>query len=152
MSCAALTDVRYGSRTASPTSAGRGRSTPRKRTPIGGSKNKRTLAREAELAVAAKRAAILGTDMPDLNVPLDSLDVLEQTMRHFYIKAMVEKSLGEKADWKAVDAAMVQAAAMAEKVAVYRHTKLAAVRLAGELKRPTDGASLESYWNGSRLS
>jgi hypothetical protein len=47
---------------------------------------------------------------------------------------------------------MVQAAAMAEKVAVYRHTKLAAVRLAGELKRPTDGASLESYWNGSRLS
>jgi hypothetical protein len=41
---------------------------------------------------------------------------------------------------------------MAEKVAVYRHTKLAAVRLAGELKRPTDGASLESYWNGSRLS
>jgi hypothetical protein len=104
------------------------------------------------LAVAAKRAAILGTDMPDLNVPLDSLDVLEQTMRHFYIKAMVEKSLGEKADWKAVDAAMVQAAAMAEKVAVYRHTKLAAVRLAGELKRPTDGASLESYWNGSRLS
>jgi hypothetical protein len=38
---------------------------------------------------------------------------------------------------------MVQAAAMAEKVAVYRHTKLAAVRLAGELKRPTDGASLD---------
>jgi hypothetical protein len=38
-------------------------------------------------------------------------------MRHFYIKAKVEKSLGEKADWKAVDAAMVQAAALAEKVA-----------------------------------
>ena len=64
-------------------------------------------------------------------------------MRHFYIKAMVEKSLGERADWRAVDAAMIQAAAMAEKVAVYRHTKLAAVRLAGELKRPTDGASLD---------
>jgi hypothetical protein len=43
-------------------------------------------------------------------------------MRQFYIKAMVEKSLGEKADWKAVDAAMIQAAAMAEKVAAYSLT------------------------------
>ena len=92
--------------------------------------------------VAAKRAAILGTDLPDLMAWLDSLAVLEQAMRHFYIKAMVEKSLGEKADWKAVDAAMVQAAAMAEKVATYRHPKLSAVRLAGELnKKPTDGAT-----------
>ena len=65
------------------------------------------------------------------------------TMRHFYIKAMVEKSLGKRADWKAVDAAMVQAA-MAEKVATYRHPKLSAVRLAGELnKKPTDGATLD---------
>ena len=66
------------------------------------------------------------------------------TMRHFYIKAMVEKSLGKRADWKAVDAAMVQAAAMAEKVATYRHPKLSAVRLAGELnKKLTDGATLD---------
>ena len=94
--------------------------------------------------VAAKRAAILGTDLPDLKVSLDSLDVLEQAMRHFYIKAMVEKSLGERADWKAVDAAMVQAAAVAEKVAAFRHPKLSAVRLAGELnKKPTDGATLD---------
>ena len=89
-----------------------------------GSKNKLTLAREAELDVAAKRAAILGTDLPDLKVSLDSLDILEQAMRHFYIKAMVEKSLGERADWKAVDAAMVQAAAVAEKVAAFRHPRL----------------------------
>ena len=109
-----------------------------------GSKNKLTLAREAALDVAAKRAAILGTDLPDLNVSLDSLAVLEQAMRHFYIKAMVEKSLGKRADWRAVDAAMLQAAAMAEKVATYRHPKLSAVRLAGELdKKPTDGASLD---------
>jgi integrase len=89
---------------------------------------------------------VLGDELralPNPNVSLDSLDVLEQTMRHFYIKAMVEKSLGEKADWKAVDAAMIQAAAMAEKVAVYRRAKLAAVRLAGELKKPTDGTSLD---------
>ena len=57
---------------------------------------------------------------------------------------MVEKSLGEKADWKAVDAAMIQAAALAEKVAAFRHPKLSAVRLAGELnKSPTDGATLD---------
>jgi hypothetical protein len=56
------------------------------------------------LDVAAKRAALLGADLPDLKVWLDSLAVIEEAMRHFYIKAMVEKSLGEKADWKAVDA------------------------------------------------
>jgi hypothetical protein len=105
--------------------------------------------REAALNVAAKRAAILGTDLPDLKLSPDSLAVLEEAMRHFYIKAMVdkamvEKSLGDKADWKAVDAAMVQAAALAEKVAAFRHPKLSAVRLAGELnKKPTDGASLD---------
>ena len=61
-------------------------------------------------------------------------------MRHFYIRAMVEKSLGEKADWKAVDAAMIQAAALAEKVAAFRHPKLSAVRPAGDLhKKPTEG-------------
>jgi hypothetical protein len=88
--------------------------------------------------------AFLGTDLPDLKVSLDSLAVLEQAMRHFYIKAMVEKSLGERADWRAVDAAMIQAAAMAEKVATYRHPKMSAVRLAGELNnKPTDGASLD---------
>jgi hypothetical protein len=108
-----------------------------------GSKNKLTLAREAALDVAAKRAAILGTELPDLKVSLNSLDVLEQAMRHFYIRAMVEKSMGEKADWKAVDAAMVQAAVLAEKVAAFRHPKLSAVRLPGELnKKPMDGATL----------
>ena len=57
------------------------------------------------------------TDLPDLKVSLDSLAVLDQTMRHFYIKAMAERSLGPQADWKTVDAAMVQAAALAEKIA-----------------------------------
>ena len=48
------------------------------------------------------------------------------------------------ADWKAVDAAMIQAAAMAEKVAAFRHPKLSAVRLAGELnKKPIEGATLD---------
>jgi hypothetical protein len=109
-----------------------------------GSKNKLTLAREAAVDVAAKRAAILGTDLPDPKTSLDSLAILEEAMRHFYIKAKVEQSMGEKADWKAVDAAMVQAAALAEKVAALRHPKLSAVRLAGELnKKPPDDASLD---------
>jgi hypothetical protein len=87
---------------------------------------------------------LFGTELLDVKLSLDSRDVLEAAMRHFYIKAMVEKSLGGKADWKAVDAAMVQAAAMAEKTASYRHPKLSAMRLAGELnKKPTDGASLD---------
>ena len=38
-------------------------------------------------------------------------DAVDAERRHFYIKAMVEKSLGDRADWKAVDAAMLQAAA-----------------------------------------
>jgi hypothetical protein len=42
----------------------------------------------------------------------------------------------EHADWKAVDAAMIQAAGIARDVAAYRHAKLSAVRLAGEI---TDG-------------
>jgi hypothetical protein len=107
-----------------------------------GSKNKLTLAREAALDVAAKRAAIHGTDLPDLKGSLDSLAVLEETMRHFYIKAKVEQSLGKKADWKAVDAAMEKAATWAEKVAAFRHAKLSAVKLA-TVQRPSDPATLD---------
>ena len=60
---------------------------------------------------------VLGDELralPDLKVSLDSLAVLEETMRHFYLKAKVERSyLGPNAGWKAVDAAMLQAAARA---------------------------------------
>jgi hypothetical protein len=69
---------------------------------------------------------------------------MEETMRHFYVKALVEKSAGEHADCKAVDAAMIQAASIARDVAAYRHAKLSAVRLAGEIKQgPADGATLD---------
>jgi hypothetical protein len=66
--------------------------------------------------VAAKRAAIHGTDLPDLKGSLDSLAVLEETMRHFYIKAKVEQSLGEKADWKATQAADNKQIEVAERI------------------------------------
>jgi hypothetical protein len=105
-----------------------------------GSKNKRTLAREAARNTAAKKAKIFGTDLPEVKLSLDSLHVMEEAMRHFYLKAMIEKSAGEHADWEAVDAAMLQAAAMAKELAPYRHQRLATLRLAGELKsNPTEG-------------
>ena len=45
---------------------------------------------------------------------------------------------------KAVDAFMIQAATLAEKVAAFRHRKPSPIRLAGELnEKPTDGATLE---------
>jgi hypothetical protein len=82
--------------------------------------------------------------LPDVKITLDSLGVMEEAMRHFYAKALVEKSAGEHADLKAVDAAMVQAATIARYVAAYRHAKLSAIRLAGEIKQgPTDGATLD---------
>jgi hypothetical protein len=33
-----------------------------------------------------------------VKLSLDSLDVIEEAMRHFYLKAMIEKSAGEHAD------------------------------------------------------
>ena len=93
---------------------------------------------------AATKAKLFGTDLPDVKLSLDSLGVMEEAMRHFYLRAQIEKSAGEYADWKAVDAAMVQAASIAKEVAAYRHAKLSAVRLAGELRHgPADTATLD---------
>jgi hypothetical protein len=39
-------------------------------------------------------------------------------VRHFYLKALIEKSAGEHADWKAMDAAEMQAASAGGAVAV----------------------------------
>lgn len=110
-----------------------------------GSKNKRTLLREAARDLAKKRTSVLATtELPDLKASIDSLDVLEEVMRHFYIKAQVEKTLGDQTDWKAVDNALLQAAHAAEKVAAFKHAKLSSVRLAGDLNvRSTDGATLD---------
>ena len=82
-----------------------------------GSKNKKTIFREQALvhrrAVAAKRASLIRNEPLQEVVAhtsdLDSLLVLEETMRHFYLKARIEESLGKDADWKAVDTAMVEA-------------------------------------------
>ena len=99
---------------------------------------------EAAKNTAATKARIFGTDLPDVKITLGSLGVMEEAMRHFYATALVERSAGEHADWKAVEAAMVQAATIARYVAAYRHPKLSAIRLAGEVRQgPADGATLD---------
>ena len=118
-----------------------------------GSKNKKTIFREQALvhrrAVAAKRASLIRNEPLQEVVAhtsdLDSLLVLEETMRHFYLKARIEELLGKDADWKAVDTAMVEAGRWAREVALYRHARLSAVKLAGDPNEPLipDNMTLE---------
>ena len=65
---------------------------------------------------------------------LDSLAVMEEGMRHFYVRAMAAKQT--KQPDKVIDAAMIQAVQIAEKVAPYRHARLSAVKLAGDPNNP----------------
>jgi hypothetical protein len=75
---------------------------------------------------------------------LDSLHVMEEGMRHFYVRAVAAKRNGLKQE--IVDAAFRDAVAIAEKVAPYRHARLSAMKLAGDPNAPArirDDASLE---------
>ena len=58
---------------------------------------------------------------------LDSLVVLEEGMRHFYTRAMQLKAVGGKPD--EVDANLLKAVGIEEKVMPYRHHRLAAIKL-----------------------
>jgi hypothetical protein len=79
----------------------------------------------------------------DFAASFDSLDIMEKVMRHFYLRALIER-MGVQADWNAVDSLMQKALAAAEKVARYRHAQLSAVRLAGDINATvTDNASLD---------
>jgi hypothetical protein len=103
------------------------------------------LERERAKKIAAARAELAKNVPPiDFTGALDSLDVMEKVMRRFYLRGLIEESMGVETDWKVADAAFVQAVAIAEKVAKYRHAQLSAVRLAGEVKMgPADGATLD---------
>ena len=99
-----------------------------------GSRNRRTLLKEAEQRVGAKY----------VDQVLDSLYVLENAMRHFYIRAEMGNNTGHKKE--EVDEDYKQAAALAAMVAPYRHARLSAMKLAGDPnahKDLEDGASLE---------
>jgi hypothetical protein len=99
-----------------------------------GSRNKRTLLKEAEQRVGAKY----------VDQVLDSLYVIETAMRHFHIRAEMGKNAGRKQS--EVDADYEKAAHLASLVAPYRHARLGAMKLAGDpnaAKDLEDGASLE---------
>ena len=42
----------------------------------------------------------------DFKAPLDSLEIMEGVMRHFYQRALIEQRMGPQADWSVVDALM----------------------------------------------
>ena len=48
--------------------------------------------------VAVTRAKIFGVDLPDVKISLASPGVMEEAMKHFYLKSMIEKSMGALAD------------------------------------------------------
>jgi hypothetical protein len=81
-----------------------------------GAKNIRTRIREAKAA--------LGVSAPDL----DSLHVLEQIMEYFYQRGMALKSKGGKPEMIAAN--LRHAAAIAQKVAPYRHPRMGSMKLA----------------------
>ena len=65
---------------------------------------------------------------------LDSLHVMEVGMRHFFAKAMHAKT--NKGKPETIDANMLQAVSIAEKIAPYKHARLSAVKLAGDPNNP----------------
>jgi hypothetical protein len=59
---------------------------------------------------------------------------MEEGMRHFYVRAIAAKQT--KQPDEVIDAAMIQAVQIAEKIAPYRHARLSAVKLAGDTNAP----------------
>jgi hypothetical protein len=84
--------------------------------------------REAQQTVGSR--GLLGHEQDFL----DSLAVMEEGMRHFYVRAIAAKQT--KQPDKVIDAAMIQAVQIAEKIAPYRHARLSAVKLAGDPNNP----------------
>ena len=99
-----------------------------------GSRNKRTLLREAEQHVGSKY----------VDQVLDCLYVIECSARHFFLRAEVAKNTDMKPE--KIDAYYEKAAHLAALAAPYRHARLSAMKLAGDPNNPVrirDDASLE---------
>ena len=80
----------------------------------------------------------------DFKASFDSLEIMEGVTRHFFLRALIDESMGSQTDWNAVDSVMLKALAAASKVACYRHAQLSAIKLAGDINaKVTDGASLD---------
>ena len=104
---------------------------------IRGQKHKKTVARESErrqiAAIVEGRVKVKSAKGEvDPSLAVDSLNILEEVMRHFYFKARILEGLGEKADWKQVDSAMAEAGRWAKEVATFRHARIAAMKIIGD--------------------
>jgi len=90
-----------------------------------GSRNRKTLLREAEEVLEHSRAP---------HEIADSVHVMETVMMHFFNQALSKKHLGKPE--AEVSAAMKEALMAAERVAPFRHPTLGAVKLAGDVNNP----------------
>jgi hypothetical protein len=99
--------------------------------PAVGHRLKKTIRRD----MAVQRAAELLAQQTDPQFALEAMGVLQEVMAHFY-KARVLKTLGADADFDAIDAAMDRAGKWAEKLAVFKHAKIQAMRLASDPNAP----------------
>src|SRR5262249_22571884 len=90
-----------------------------------GAKNRRTLLREAEADIAHAKD---GTEI------LDCLYVMETGMRYFFMRAQAARSV--KGNEAVVRANMLEAVSIAEKIAPYRHHRLAGIKGDGENLAP----------------
>ena len=93
-----------------------------------GSKNRSTILREAQETMLAR--GLMGREQEFL----DSLHVMEVGMRHFFAKAMHGKA--NKGKPETIDANMLQAVSIAEKIAPYRHARLSATKILGDPNSP----------------
>jgi hypothetical protein len=105
----------------------RGRGRPRLTTNRHIARRKMALRRRAEYAEEREI---------DTRIQLDSLGVLEEVLRHFYFKARILESLKDEGDYDQVDRAWEQTGRWAEKVALFRHPRIASIRLAGDPNQP----------------
>ena len=101
-----------------------------------GSRNKRTLLREAEQFVGSKY----------VDQVIDSLYVIVKAAQHFFIRAEMGKHAGRNT--LQVDEDYKQAAALAALAAPYRHAKLSAIKLAGD---PNNPARFKDYASADEL-
>ena len=87
-------------------------------------------------AMMARRAQFAVIGEIDTTISLNSLAVLEEVMRHFYLKAKVLESMGQEGDYEEVDKAWSETGRWAKEVAQFKHAKIQAIRLGGDPNAP----------------
>jgi hypothetical protein len=90
-----------------------------------GAKNKLTILREAH------KAHVDALREPEI---IDSLHILERSARHFFMRAEMGVNAGRKQS--DIDQDYKQAAALAALAAPYRHARLSAMKVAGDVSNP----------------